>query len=306
MSLSSINQTNLYGLDNQLNQLVNLYENNKLPKQLLLSGQKGIGKCTMAYHLINFVLSKDEELPYNLKNFSINNENKSFKLIQNGSNPNFILVDVQDEKKSIDIFQIRHLIENLNKSSFNLKPRFILIDNIENLNLNSVNALLKILEEPNDNTHFILINNNRKILPTIKSRCLDFKIYLSNDKIVEISNQLLKKKITDEISADLINYYLTPGKMYKLSSFCEENQINLRKISLKDFLLLLINNSYYKKDNFLRNFIFELVELYLLKKFSIFNFNLYNYFLKRIDNTKKFNLDEESLFIEIKSKVLNG
>ena len=72
MSLSSINQTNLYGLDNQLNQLVNLYENNKLPKQLLLSGQKGIGKCTMAYHLINFVLSKDEELPYNLKNFTIN------------------------------------------------------------------------------------------------------------------------------------------------------------------------------------------------------------------------------------------
>ena len=154
MSLSSINQTNLYGLDNQLNQLVNLYENNKLPKQLLLSGQKGIGKCTMAYHLINFVLSKDEELPYNLKNFTINTENKSFKLIQNGSNPNFILVDVQDEKKSIDILQIRHLIENLNKSSFNLKPRFILIDNIENLNLNSVNALLKILEEPNDNIIF--------------------------------------------------------------------------------------------------------------------------------------------------------
>ena len=36
---------------------------------------------------------------------------------------------------------------------------------------------------------FILINNNRKIPSTIKSRCLDFKIYLSNDKIVDISNQ---------------------------------------------------------------------------------------------------------------------
>ena len=32
---------------------------------------------------------------------------------------------------------------------FNNCPRFILIDNVENLNINSLNALLKIVEEPN-------------------------------------------------------------------------------------------------------------------------------------------------------------
>ncbi len=36
-----------------------------------------------------------------------------------------------NEKKNIDIAQIRNMITNLNKSSFNSKPRFILIDNIE-------------------------------------------------------------------------------------------------------------------------------------------------------------------------------
>ena len=57
------------------------------------------------------------------------------------------------------------MILTLNKSSFNTKPRLVLIDNIELLNINSVNALLKIVEEPNDNIYFILINNNKKILP---------------------------------------------------------------------------------------------------------------------------------------------
>ena len=47
------------------------------------------------------------------------------------------------------------LFSYTNKSTFNNKARFILIDNIENLNKNSVNALLKITEEPNKNLYFI-------------------------------------------------------------------------------------------------------------------------------------------------------
>ena len=65
-------------------------------------------------------------------------------------------------EKNIDISQIRNLILNLSKSSFNNKPRFVLIDNIELLNNNSTNSLLKILEEPGENIYFILINNNKK------------------------------------------------------------------------------------------------------------------------------------------------
>ena len=101
-----------------------------MPNKILLSGEKGIGKSTLAYHLINFVLSQDEEQKYDYENNIINSENKSFKLIQNKSNPNFYLIDVAEDKKNIDINQIRELIINLNKSSFNKKKRFVLIDNI--------------------------------------------------------------------------------------------------------------------------------------------------------------------------------
>jgi len=151
VTLEPANQIQLYGLRNEFNELVNLYNEKKLPNKILLSGQKGSGKCTIAYHLINFILSKNEDYSYDNENFLINENNKSFKLILNKSNPNFNLIDINLDKKSIEISQIRNLINNMNKSSFNSKPRFVLIDNIEYLNLNSINALLKILEEPSQN-----------------------------------------------------------------------------------------------------------------------------------------------------------
>ena len=169
MNLSPDTQVNLFGLNKYFLELSNLFDQNKFPNKILLSGEKGSGKCTLSYHLINYILSKDEEFAYDRKNFLINEENKSYKLIQNKSNPNFNLIDISEDKKFIDINQIRDLISNMNKSSFNEKFRFVLIDNIEFLNKNSVNALLKILEEPNQNVHFILIHNYKKILPTLSS-----------------------------------------------------------------------------------------------------------------------------------------
>ena len=64
-----------------MNELIKLYDDKKLPNKILLSGQKGIGKCTLAYHLINYILSKDEEFPYHLTSSSINKENRSYKQI---------------------------------------------------------------------------------------------------------------------------------------------------------------------------------------------------------------------------------
>ena len=299
------NQICLYGHENVFQELVDLYNNNKLPSKILLSGQKGIGKCTLTYHLINCILSKNEEHQYDFKNKKINEDNKSFKLIQNSSNPNLILIDVLPEKKMIDISQIRKLIENLNKSSFNSKPRFVLIDNIEFLNINSINALLKVLEEPNFNIFFFLINNNKRIIPTLISRCLNYKLYLTHDQSIDISNKIILTNIYELINKELLDYYFTPGKIYNLIKFSKENNIELDKLSLKDFLSLIIDKLYYSKNNSMDYMIYDFIELFLRTKISFKNYEFFKYFLRRIDNTKKFNLDQESLFIEFKMKILN-
>ena len=60
-------QTKLYGLDKIFSEIINLINLQKLPSKILLSGPKGVGKSTMAYHIVNYVFSKNENHPYNLK-----------------------------------------------------------------------------------------------------------------------------------------------------------------------------------------------------------------------------------------------
>ena len=84
-----INQTKLFGLNKFINELIQLDKINKLPNKILLSGQKGIGKSTLAYHFINYALSKNEDLKYDDVTLKINTENRTYKTILNQSNPNF-------------------------------------------------------------------------------------------------------------------------------------------------------------------------------------------------------------------------
>ena len=307
--IEPVNQQKLFGLNNYFLELVRLKNSNIYPNKLLLSGSKGIGKSTLAYHFINYVLSKDEEFQYDLNNFTINSNSSTFKTILNGSNTNLIVIDVNSDKKFIDINQIRELINNLNKSSFNDKPRFVLIDNIELLTANSINALLKILEEPNHNVNFILINNNRKILSTLLSRCINYKIKLTNHESLEITNKLLDNQLENLINKELINYYSTPGNIYYLVKFAQQYKYDLSKIDLKSFLKIIIKENHYKKDPFMKYMIFSLVEFYFSKLSFSFSKKInekYSYFLNRISDTKNFNLDEESLIMEFEEEILDG
>ena len=309
MNLEPSSQMYLYSHKEILNELIELYINKKLPNKIILSGEKGIGKSTLAYHLINYILSQDEENAYDRKNLIINSINKSFKLLQNKSNPNFYLIDVDQGKKEIDINQIRELIIDLNKSSFNLKPRIVLIDNIEFLNKYSINSLLKILEEPNDNINFILINNNKKILPTLKSRCLIFKVYQSYDETIEVVNKLINNNIYDLMNIELLNNYVTPGQLLKIIKFSLDHQIDLKNIDLKNFLSFIIHNKIFKDNKLINDFIYSLLELYFRNCVSvknIYSLKLYHYFVKKIYNTKVYNLDQESLFMEFEDRILNG
>jgi DNA polymerase-3 subunit delta' len=309
MNLNPANQLSLYGHRSEFCNFIDLYKNKKLPNKILLSGEKGIGKSTLAYHVINHILSFDEDHSYDEKNFRINPENKSFKLILNKSNPNFILIDIDEDKKSIDINQIRNLISTLNKSSFNKKPRLVLIDNIELLNINSVNALLKILEEPNDNIYFILINNHKKILPTLRSRCLNYNIHLKSEESFDISTKILGENIKNLIYENIINFYNTPGSILNLLEYANQNDVDLTKINLKDFIKKIITEKKYKKDQFVKQLLYSLIELYFRQNVSLKNINLLkiqNYFLKKINNTKIFNLDDETLLMEFEERVLNG
>ena len=54
----------LYGLFDNFDFLVRLYNNENFPNVLMLSGKKGSGKSTLLYHLMFYIFDKDN---YNVK-----------------------------------------------------------------------------------------------------------------------------------------------------------------------------------------------------------------------------------------------
>ena len=311
LELKSSNQKQLFSYKNTFLDIVNLYNQKKLPNKILFSGPKGIGKATFAYHLINYIFSKDEEYNYDIDKLQINDSNKSFKLILNQTHPNFHLIDLLDEKKIIEISQIRNMINYANKSAFNNKERIVLIDNAENLNLSSSNALLKIIEEPNDNVFFILIfDNNRKIIETIRSRCLKFNLFLTFDECLDTTNKIIGNNIYKIVNKDLINHYTTVGDLVNLVNFSSSSKMSLLELNLKDFLINLIDEKYYKKNIYIKKNIYKYIEYYLLKLMHLNKSkktinSLYRNFINKIYNLHKFNLDEESFFIEFNKIIFN-
>ncbi len=312
MIIKPIKQKNLFDLNRYFIEIANLYNNNKLPNKILLTGPKGSGKSTLAYHLINYILSKNENDPYNLNKNIINTNNRSFLLINNHTHPNFFLVDLLDDKKSIEISQTREMIKYINKSNFNQLPKIILIDNAEYLNNNSSNSLLKVVEEPNDNVFFIIIHDsNRKLSETLKSRCLLFKLNLTISQTLSVTNKILHNDVMNLINHDLFSYYFTPGDYVNLINFSNDNNIDLKKYKLEDFLFYLIDQKFYLKNDFVKSKIFIFIEIYFLKIFNHSSnknkiLNLYTNFIYKISDTIKYNLDHETLFLEFKSKVLHG
>ena len=177
---------------------------------------------------------------------------------------NFHCVEIEDEKKSISIDQVRDIISFCNKSSFNDSERIVLINNVEKLNKNSSNALLKVLEEPNEKVNFILIKDSSKIIiDTIYSRCIKFNISIDDKQKNNILNKLLDKNFINNLNKNFKNYFFSPGVYLNLYHFYDENNIEF-EISIDDLLKLIMKKNYIKLIYFLKTifvFFFNYISL---------------------------------------------
>ena len=265
----------LYGYDNLFLEFDNLLNNNLLPNKILLSGVNGIGKYTFAIHFINYVLSKNEDDSYSFKSKKININNKSFKLMNNSTHPNFNLINLKINKKNIEIEQIRNIINYSQKSSFNQNKRFILIDNIELLTKNASNSLLKLLEEPPENLYFILIHDNSyRILETIKSRSINFKINFTNKSIIQITKKIIGDEDFSTINNTYLKMYNSIGDLVFLNNFAKKYEINIKSYTIKELLNYIISKKLYKKDSELNIFIYRLIQFLLFETFYLSKDNI--------------------------------
>ena len=283
----------LIGHESTLEKFLNLHKNDMFPNKILLSGKKGIGKSLVVNHFL-------------LKVFNSGNDHE---LISNKSHPNILNIKKHNDKKNIEIEQIRQIIKFTNQSSFNNKPRFIIIDGVENLNINSSNALLKNLEEPNENVYFILIyNSEMSLFDTIKSRCIEYKIKISYENTKIIVNNYFNEDIFEQINPDLINYYSTPYFIISLINYLNENELSISKTTIDELLINLINNKHYIKEDFIRKNLNMIIELFFYNHINItkkISYKVKEYYYSKLFNVKRFNLDYETFFLEFKDKLLS-
>lgn len=137
----------ILGHETQIARLKKDLEENRLPHALLFCGIEGIGKKKIALALAQ----------------AINNTTKVF-------HPDCVLIEPAG--KTIRIEVLRELKQKAYLHPLEGKAKVFIIDDADKMTTAGANALLKILEEPPQETYFILVTSRPSfILTTIRSRC---------------------------------------------------------------------------------------------------------------------------------------
>ena len=296
----------LFGLTDQFNLLVNLYKSNKFPKTLMLSGEKGSGKFTLINHFLTFL---NDEKNYDLKNKKINNQSDFYKQYYNNVFPNIIHIEGKNFK-NISVEDIRELKSKLHKTNISNKNRYIILDDIETFNINTLNALLKLIEEPSLKNYFILINNKtKKLIDTVQSRSLEFKILLTKKKRSDIIKSLINLNNLN-IFIDYNFFNLTPGNFLFFNQVFQDNEINIEDDYIKN-LTILINMYHKNKDTNITNIILFLTDYYfhqLIKKEGLEISKVIenkSFVVNNINKFITFNINQNSLLNAINNRLHN-
>lgn len=146
-------------------QLASLAGKGKLAHAYLLGGQEGLGKLELARHFGHYLLC----------NAPVANQAcgqcRECQLLLAGTHPDLKMIQ-PEESAGIRIDQIRETINFAVQTSQRGGYKVVIINPAESMNINSANALLKVLEEPSANTLLLLVSHRPALLmATIRSRC---------------------------------------------------------------------------------------------------------------------------------------
>lgn len=292
--LSPKDNSYLIGHEDAERLFLRTWQNNSMHNSWLISGIEGIGKATLAYRFARFLLSADNTRKDSYTSLDVSPASPVFKLVSNNSHPDLKIIErdytdtdkkkilkaikdgeqlssgeMKELKKSafIRVDDVRTINEFLSKRSSNDGWRIVIIDSIDDMNVASANAVLKILEEPPHKTLLLLISHNpNQLLPTIKSRCAKIELKPLSDANVtsllrryrpELSETAVKKitsissgsigKALNYVDNDAVNRYDALCRIIERKSsfavadvldFCNEASTNEESYYLTQELIL--------------------------------------------------------------------
>ena len=191
----------LIGHKNTLQTFINAWDNrdkHPIHPVWMLCGPRGIGKATLAYKIARMVYG-------NVGDFFIMDMARNID--ERGN--------LKTEAKAISVHTVRAMIEKMQMSSMSGNWRVVLIDSVDELTVAAENAVLKLLEEPPQQTLFLLVTHQlSNVLPTVRSRARVEKMHpLTISELRELCTKFMGE---EEISSEILK--LSNGSFGKIAN----------------------------------------------------------------------------------------
>ncbi|MEP6743066.1 MAG: DNA polymerase III subunit, partial [bacterium] len=247
----------LIGNDRVKKLLRRMLATSRLPGAMLFSGEDGVGKKLFALEIakaLNCRTPWGEEGCGNCPacvriakiNYAQSDESDDWKGIIWTDHPDVGIVVAP--KRMLLVEQMRTIEREANYRPFEGKARVFIVEDADKLNDPSANALLKVLEEPPQTSHIILLTSRPAwLLPTIRSRCQIIRF--SPLAAAEIENHLTQNKIAAaeaRVRARVSRGSLSRALDEDLDEFLDQRQTMLKvleALTLSDDRLQLLRSA---------------------------------------------------------------
>jgi DNA polymerase-3 subunit delta' len=181
----------------QIERLKKAVEGGRLPSAYLFHGPRGIGKMLIATEFAKALTCAAA------RGIDACGTCVSCRKIDGRNHPDVFFIAPDGEQIKID--QIRELKESVQFHPLEADLKIIIIDDADRMNESAENCLLKILEEPPDATHFMLVSSSpHSLLPTIRSRCQKLPFFPLSDE--EVMGLLGSKGIPRETALRMARF----------------------------------------------------------------------------------------------------
>jgi DNA polymerase-3 subunit delta' len=174
--------------------LLNAYRSGRIPHAWLIGGPQGIGKATLAYRMARFVLAHGDPLApavQRAETLRVDPDEAVARQVAAGSHGGLLTLERTVNERGvlravITVDETRETISFFGSTAAAEGWRVCIVDTVDELNPNAANALLKILEEPPQQSLFLLVSHApARVLATIQSRCRKLRLRpLTTDDVI--------------------------------------------------------------------------------------------------------------------------
>jgi len=177
-------QHNLRGHREAEARLLHAIQAGRLHHAWLLSGPRGIGKATLAYRVARFLFAfPDPAMAQGLTTLEVAAGSPAARHVAAGAHPGLLVLerayDIKNKriKSEVAVDDARRVTQFFSQTSGHGGWRIAVVDTADDLNRESANALLKIIEEPPSQSLFLLVSHQPgSLLRTIRSRCIQLPL----------------------------------------------------------------------------------------------------------------------------------